>query len=695
MFSSTFWEEAVKVYPFNDDRFTEVLKAIKEVVANDGLLPRGCKFRGVVGVRAPTGSKKTVSVGALAVAIPVFEGRRVTVLTPTLAGRTEVLARILQAIRKVRESEELRDYTPRVLVMYSKIMTCTSGLRNIREVLDAIREEEGREEPDHEKLKKLTAVFYSRCYSARLRRKCKEFVSSRKAVLDKAVAELSRGGPVYVVGVLTDDIRERLTQLAGSDVLDYVVDVREVALKYGVCPYELAMHLMRFVDVVVLDMSYLYPRVLRDDVWRLLFNDSRVVLVDEVHEVLRNIYPEVTVSESSPLKELPSSRLLADFISRMVSKYAWKEEVIEGVKYVVAVPPSALSREEVKELEGIVARLERELRGLKNVKEGRKLLIEGDVSLLKNAVMLERRGAKVSDTASNNGILVFSMRCEERGGVWRPVEYSVIPVIFTKTLKSGVDFKVCVSFSATLRPQHLSILHHIHSRDAKGRIVTLPYSVGVRETYLIATQSRYDVRGKVLEVVESLIKGFGKDKVVVVASSTWGIKDLAEVLGYEYVFPRRLVMSREAEVLRLRQLLHSSGKVLIHLSPHTSFALSVNIPDPDEGLDVLVIAPGEAILPPSHPLLAEVGVLTVKYGMSEWLAWDTAVTSRAVNRVIQAVGRFQRSNKHRLTVVFIGRLFPRHLRKVYEDMYDVSVVYEGPLNPKEIVEVIAGWLGAQ
>lgn len=663
-------------------------------------------IRCIAGIAGPTGIGKTTYMAALAVATTAYTGAKVTIVTPTKEARAEVLTRLLEVIANMIKRGEK---PPKVLVLYSKIDTCVNTSPKIREIKQMLAEEEAKDEPDTNTINKLTKLFYARCAQLMRRGTCPFYENAKKeALVRKALAPVLENDLIYVVGTITEETRRIIEREAPTYMklademgveLPYLADIRSIAAVNLICPYELAKALAKEVDIVVLDGVYLSAMfsVNQNPILQEAFSPDRVVFVDETHEIFRNVYPAIRIGEGSILYDrLESIRDMVPALAKIVDKYAVPEATLteSDARVRIAVPPDRLTDDEVRELMKHVKRAEREMRRL-HLSRKAAVLIESEISVLKDALMLEKRGFRISEGA-RPGIIAFM---EIKRG--RRVEYYVIPVLLSRKLKPGRDFSDIIHFSATLLPVHLTLLHAIPSAIAGQYIATVKWGViqENRRTAIVKAPAYISHREEVAALIQELIRVSGKDKVLVVATTTWAplLKEIANELGYTYHAPRvvRTQREREREANRIRDMVHSPGKLLLHISPHTSFGVAVNLADKNRPLDALVIGASEAILPPSSEVNAEAAVLSRKYGINWWKAWFTVNVNRSILKVVQTAGRLQRSSKHCLDIVLIGRYFDRTLARFYEHVFgQYDVVYDDKeVVQDEIIEAVKEYMG--
>ena len=659
----------------------------------------------IAGVIAPTGIGKSTFLATLAVASVLREDSRVTIITPTKESRAEVLARLLEIMSKIKQKGET---PPRVLIVYSKFDTCISTHKKIKEIRDAIREEEEKQEPDRDVINKLAKLFYNRCNQLTRNHKCIYYENSKESsIIEKIKKTILSDSYVYIVGSITDETRKIIQQEAPSYVklseeigvdLPFVSDMKKIAEVYKVCPYELAKALVEDVDIIVLDNVYLSSVFAekKNPIVREALSPERLLLVDETHELFKNIYPSIKISPESPIYKLPAIKELPSIIDGIITRYSVPEAKIdsEDLKVRIAVPEHTLPSQEVDLLLEKVAEAEEELDTVKLSKKER-LIVESELAMLEEALKYEKAGYRVSETA-NPGILAFMKVSQDDRE-----EYYIVPVMFTRKLIRNRDYHTAIHFSATLLPTHISLLHRVNSKLAGSIIVPFKWDVieKKRRTAIVKVPAYYNYRQDVVELIKKIIQASGKEKILIIASTTWSelIRETSKELGYSYHIPRQVYTQeeREGEANKIRELLHAPGKLVLHISPHTSLGVAVNLADKEKPLDTLIIAASESILPPSSEINAESSVVARKYGIGWYRAWFVTNVNRSILKTIQTAGRVQRSDKHTVDLILIGRYFDRTLGKFYEPVFGkYDIVYEGDHgNHDEIVESIKQYMG--
>lgn len=705
--STLYPEDIEEVSPFTPR--VPFLEKIKEKLAESSEIALKKKRKDaycLAGVSAPTGTGKTTFLTALAVASVIQEGAKVTILTPTKEARAEVLARLLEAVSNVIKNGGT---PPKILVMYSKLDTCISNHPKIREVMEQLAEEERKPEPDTNTITKLSKLFYSRCSNLVRQKKCPFYNNAQDRKLVRNLLDaVKKDSLVYIIGSITEETKKIIEREAPTYMelakemgveLPYVADIKTLSKTFKVCPYEIAKYLAPEVDIIVLDSIYLSSIFSARTVPILseALNPDRLLLIDETHELFRNTYPSIEISEDSRLYNLNSIKSIIPVLEEIIEKYKVDEasmELSNGDRVDVAVPPDKLDDEYISTLLSAVKKAEREMRNIKTSKRD-KLLLESEVSILKESILLEKHNFRVSENA-RRGILAF-MKIREEG----KVKYYIIPVILSRKLKHGREYDTVIHFSATLLPVQLTLLHAIPTKITQEVIAPLKWDIieKNRKTAIVRTRAYMKEREQVTELIKELVLASGKEKVLVIATTSWKLllENLANEIGYKYYTPR-LVKSqeeREREANRIRDIIHKPGKLLLHISPHTSFGVAVNLADKDKPLDVLVIGASESILPPTSETNAEASVISRKYDIKWFNAWFTVNVNRAILKTIQTAGRLQRSEKHKIDLVLIGRYFDKTLAKFYEPVFGgYDIVYDrDEIDIPEIVESVKRYMG--
>ena len=702
---STLYEEDIKeVYPGRIeilDKIQEKLWKSTELAVKSRREYLNC----ISGITAPTGIGKTTYMVALALASVLYENNKVTIVTPTKESRAEVLARILEGISRIMEK---KTKPPKVLILYSKIDTCISNHAKIREVLEQIKEEERKPDPDINTINKLSKLFYSRCSRLTSRNSCPFYNNAHNEKLVRGMIDsIMNNNLVFVVGNITEETKKIIRRESPSYVrlseemgvpLPFVADIKKLSEPVKVCPYEVAKTLASKVDIIVLDSTYLSSVMVgKTPIVREAFSSNRLVLVDETHELFRNTYPSIEISSKSLLyRKLESIKGIENIIEEIIDKYEVKEARVDanGETVRIAVPPTKLDNETLVRIEKLVKNSLRELNSGK-IAGKEKLIIESELSILYEAVKLEKYGYRVSEGV-NPGILAFMSISNDR-----ETKYYVIPVLFARKMKHGRDFNTIIHFSATLLPIHVSLIHNVPTWISEQLIEPVKWDVieKNRRTAIIKAPSYINNRKEISELIKQIVKISEKKKVLVIATSTWSklIMETAKELNYQYYTPKTVKTQeeREREANKIRDILHSEVPVILHISPHTSFGVAVNLADKAKPLDTLVIGASESILPPNSEVNAEVSVVSRKYGINWFLAWFTVNVNRAILKTIQTAGRVQRSDNHKADLILIGRYFDKTLAKFYEPIFGkYDIIYDSDtINVDEITKEVKQYFG--
>jgi hypothetical protein len=694
------------LFPYEDNRFKEIdlLSPIKDKIEKSNEL--ACTYResiiNIAGLSAPTGIGKTTFLVSLAVALArrkkeEGEPGKILIITPSKETRTEVMARLIEQVHLIKE-KGLKP--PKILVVFSKLDTCINNTKYIREVMDEIRKEEKKENPDPNIIQKLSYLFYNRCNKLVKSNRC-TFYNNAQLYGEKIVETVIENGYLYIIGSLTEETVKRIKEMSTlvSKIseeegvkLPYTVDVKTIAETYSVCPYELVSLFAERSDIIVMDSiyfnSHLFSQVkfIRD-----IVGENTIILVDETHELFRNRYPSIEVSEDSPLSLTGITGRLLDLLDEIITRYEIPEAryTKNGYEIRIAVPENSLDKKYITAMRSLLRRAKTTLG---KIDQSKRKLVESDILLLEEALTKEPRWG-VSDNA-NRGILAF-MGIYKNGEL---VEGRIVPTVFSKKLTSGRDFSEIIHFSATLLPHHLSMLHHIRADYARELIATVKWDVikENRRTVLLQVRSNYERREFIADITRRLIEKSGKDKVIIVAPLSWKeqIEKISKDLGYTYYVPKpvRTQEAKDQEVRTITKLLESKQKLILHISPHTSLGVGVNLVKPETKLDALVIAPSEAIQPPDSTINTEAGVVSRKYktlGLNWWRAWFIVNVTRSILRVIQAVGRVQRSRNQKITIILIGRYFDKVLSKFYEPLFgSYEIVEPQSEDPEEISNMV-------
>lgn len=701
---SNLYEDDVKeIYPNR----VELLEKIQEKLWKSTQLAmktRRNHLNCISGIIAPTGIGKTTYMVSLALASAIYGKNKVTVVTPTKESRAEILARILEGVTRIIKNNK---QPPKILVLYSKIDTCINNHKKIREVLEQLREEEQKPNPDTNTINKLSKLFYSRCNQLVKTQKCPFYNNAHnKTLVNNIINTVISNNLVFIVGSITNETVKVIEREAPSYIehskdigveLPYIVDIKSVAESVKVCPYELAKAMVEKVDIIVLDSTYLSSLMFRSNpIVATAFSGDRLVLIDETHELFRNTYPSIEISPKSPIYRIRAVRDIEKVMEKIMDKYEVPEARMdianESVR--IAVPPQKLD----DDLVNLVMRaLRNGLKELNNLTltSRERLILESELSILYEAFKLEKYGYRVSEGV-NPGILAFMQVTSEK-----ETRYYVIPVIFSKKLKHGRDFETVVHFSATLLPTHLSLIHNAPRGFSEQVIEPVKWRVieENRRTAILKIPSYIKYRGDIVGLMKEIIRTSGKKKVMIIATSTWGesIREMANELNYQYYTPKivRTQGEREREANKIREIIHSDVPVILHISPHTSFGVAVNLAEKDKPLDTLVIGASESILPPTSEVNAEASVVSRKYGINWFLAWFTVNVNRAILKTVQTAGRLQRSEKHKVDLILIGRYFDRTLAKFYEPVFGkYNIIYDSDtINVPEIIKEVKEYFG--
>ena len=659
----------------------------------------------ISGIIAPTGIGKTTYMVSLALASTVYGKNKVTIVTPTKESRTEVLARILEGVTRIIKNKK---QPPKILVLYSKIDTCINNHKKIREVLEQLREEEQKANPDINTVNKLSKLFYSRCNQLVKQQKCPFYNNAHNETLvNNVINTVMSNNLVFIVGSITDETVKVIEREAPSYVkhskdvgveLPYIVDIKSLSESVKVCPYELAKSIVDKVDIIVLDSTYLSSLMFRSNpIVSTAFSGDRLVLIDETHELFRNTYPSIEISPKSLLyRRIRSIRDVEEVLEQIMDKYEVPEARMDmGEETVrIAVPPQKLDDDMISDIMKVLRKGLKELNRL-NLTGRERLILESELNILIEAFKLEKYGYRVSEGV-NPGILAFMQVTNSK-----ETRHYVIPVIFSKKMKYGRDFGTVVHFSATLLPIHLSLIHNAPRGFSEQVIEPVKWSVieENRRTAILKIPSYMKNRSDIVELMREIIKTSGKKKVMIIATSTWGdsIREIADELNYQYYTPKivRTQEEREREANKIREIIHDDKPVILHISPHTSFGVAVNLADKNKPLDTLVIGASESILPPTSEVNAEASVVSRKYGINWFLAWFTVNVNRAILKTIQTAGRVQRSDKHKVDLILIGRYFDRTLAKFYEPVFGkYDIIYDSDtIDVPEITREVKEYFG--
>ncbi len=654
-------EDILRYYPFDSFR-VNMLTPIKEKIAEG---------RQVVGLASPTGAGKTTFLAALALAA-AETGVKSTILTATVANRLVVLRRLADAFRKAG------DTGVRALVLYAKPDSCVTDVRPVLEALERLK----RAEPGDYKWH---ALFYSRCHAASTSGACRFYVgASREEALSRVEAEVKR----YPVATAAPPSVVR-TEWP-------ILNITELAVELGACPYELAVRLIErgVFDILVLDNRHILS--LRRGARAEAFNPRRLVIVDEAHEYFFSEKFRITLRLDGGLRhaldrldpELVNALLV--FAGKMMDRYGGKSSMkfrVGETEYRYAVAEGSLDADLLRILESVVR-----TGYVKLHKSRRSARLEAELRLIQLLLELELSLASREDEVKGGATVVVE---ELRRG--RRAAFHIVAAPLMPRLRPGRDFDLAIAASATLSPIHVSLVFRVGRGEASESIAPArwPELAERRYNLVLEADTYYDSRPAVANAVTRLARETGRIGIplLLIASSTW-IPLLREKLG-----DLAVLNPSGRRVEAVKEFIESApgdGDVRI-LSPHFSTAKSVDLARPGEPFEALVVALSESIEPPDPDKVAEVASMATRYPWSggrkagEYLSWVTVFVQKAILKVIQAVGRFQRSEKHRLYVVYAGRFYKTRLPRYYSELYG-RVDYAEASDPSEIPDRVLEWL---
>ena len=698
-------EELEEVSPrggFRVDFLTPLKDAMLKSVKLSNKYP---KIRGIVGLISPTGAGKTDFLVSLAIKSALM-GRNVTILTSGKANRIELMLRIMESYaRMLKKGVKLK---PKVIVVFSKIDTCISNDPSITEVLAEINNTESSDEKN-----KLETLFYARCNRMQRTGKCPFY----KAVIEKGedVAEtIVRQGEIYVVGRITDKMREQMktsaptaySMLTQANLPEGVVDIVTTAHTFGVCPYTLIDKIIKKLEerkenyILVIDSMYVLLRNNEKiEFISKAFQKDRVLLIDEAHEVPFNKMAMITYDENSDtpniLAKLDES--LAEEIRRIVidaiNEWIPINNKFGGETYYATTPNSRLPQEYLARLRRLVRQAEKLLEK-KKLPKNLRLRIEAEIRTIESVINSEILPGRVSSRDIHPGCTVF-VKVERENG--RP-KYCIVPVLLTPRLKKGRDFFISILASATLSPLHLRLVHKVRTDYAEKVLATVEWPPAKKNRFnlYIDTRTYMEERPIVAETIKKILmraEKYGLRTVEIVATSTWRdyIEAVANTLGYKYIpiLSKKSIDEITGIVTAIKNMIRQNEKVVIHITPYTSMARSIDLAPIDVETNTLVIVPSEAVQPTTEESIAEMVLLERKYEFRTYMAWDVVHVVKAVHKVIQTIGRVQRSSKHRTIVIFMGRLFKRHLEQYVKLYGEVNKLYSDvEPDPDKIAEII-------
>jgi len=632
---------------------------------------RGLRKRRVVGLVSPTGAGKTSFLVALTSWLATRCGVKSTVLVSGKANRATVLLRFMEAVARAKLAG-LK--TPRVLVFASKIDTCI-----FRELEDIIAEY--RSTDDLDEARKIANLFYSK--ERRVKENCPFLdVEPKYPTVRREVEDYS----ILVVGPIPKEVVDRMKDEAPTAYKLYsegrklFVDIVELGRRHRVCPYELGKRMLsdpELIDVVVLDSIYLAYR--NEPGFRDVFNRSRLLVIDEVHESLFASKLKITIDytgdrrnilETAAPQAVKYIELAIEEIFNMDKGNLDNQRVELGDKrYEYAVPDTSLKPGD--KAYDYIRRAVKIARSVLRRRSRVPLALEAEVSALETLLDLERLSYRVSlaDPSIKPGTVVAF----KEYGDDRLERLHLVPVLLSPRLRDGEDFGFAIVSSGTLLPLHLTLVFKMRREEAENLLAVVKWPVVYenRVNYIIDYPAYYPNRPEVANAILEAIDC--SSPVIVVASTTWE----KYLPGFLVAKPAVQYSKAVENTAKIRKYLEESECPRILLSPHLSFSKGEDLVSPEKPFKGVVIAASESILPPDPDTLADLAIVARKYPLPEngkyFIAWQATILARSILRVVQAVGRVQRSEKHKVKVIYIGRFFKKKLLEYYEELY-------GPIN---------------
>lgn len=645
------YEVLEKFFPVEDSR-KEVTKKLVE--AERRMIHVALEKKTPVALITSTGGGKTTLNVAFTIYLAKM-GERVFYITKGEANRVDLTIRFASSVKRMLDRGER---PPSILILFSRYVTCPN-----EEVHKAIKEEIEQSKKDlspEEKEGLQYLLFYEKCDELKRKGLCPFYKNALKV---KGVLSEMNFKPMLVsrkVDKKISPIYKYIYSYGSLKDVDFVMDFKDFSMLpevsrltggEGVCVFELLPELVKKFNIVVLDHWHLaiinLMKWLKNELTR------SWVVVDEFHEVPSLLSYVVRVN--SVMRIIKKLGLKEEFDQVSSSWKRYRQELVEKIveddrkrseleKYGVAAIPvdrprleSIFSRDLIdKVLAKIAKNIETKGKGVRN-----KVV----VNKLKSIIYSQFISPYYVTTKEGQDFIV--------GVVHIPLLQSDKPILLLSATATKYDIWNSVKINVSFK-----------DLDKFIDVVRVGYP---RATYVIPVDASYEKREEVVKLLKwiesrspTLSKVKSKVIKVIIAANSW--KPLIEKYIKVYTPPPLSRLTPEAKVAVQREILNKVQEgVWIHLSPHSGLSTGLDLIDPAEEWNVVAVVLGESTPKPNVASVALLEHYVKTYGRGDEDDYRRALyilsIRRGVMRVLQALGRLQRSYNHNLEVWFIGKHF--------------------------------------
>lgn len=640
-------EELSQYFPVEDTREEQTRKLIEA----EAEMIRTAMAKGVpVAIISPTGSGKTAMNVALATYL-ARHGERVLYITKGEANRLELTMRFASTMKRMMDRGE---EPPPVLVLFNRMRTCPN--EEVHRAVDEEIKKSGKMLSPHEREGLQYLLFYAKCRELIESGRCPFYNNAQRVknilpgidlkpmlVSIKADKQIS---PVY----------KYIHQYGSLDKVDFIMDFKELSNHPeitrhtgggGVCVFELIPELVNRFRVVVVDHWHIaimgLMRWLRD------ISSSSWIIADEFHDI-----PSILAVTAR-----------VETIKRMARKLGLREEAEELEKrwaeYRGELVRSILNDER--------RRTEYERYGAASTEINRSRL-----ELIFTRELIEKMASRIKERGGGTRYRVILEKL-------RAIVYGDRVEPFYVMTGEGEDYIVGVLHIALLYSEKPVLLlsataskydiwnvarANVRFRDL-DKYIRVIESRFPRTTYVIPVDARYENRESVAGLIRWIeersptLRERRDATKVIIAPQSW--REILEKHVPIYTPPPISGLSPQTKVEIVKEILEKARQgYWIHLSPHSGLAVGLDIVDPSKEHHTVAV-----VLSESTPKTNVVSSAILEYYMKHYGGGDpdkdyrravyVLMIRKGVMRVLQALGRFQRSPLHKLEVWFVGRHF--------------------------------------